>query len=221
MNGEKLGGHSLKKLFLGVFASGRGSNFAAILEAIKEDRLKAGVKLLLSNKKEAGALAIAKNHGIPTAVVSKQAFESRDLFVDAILSSLREHGVEFIALAGYMKKIPHEIVSAYKNCIVNIHPALLPLFGGQGMYGHHVHEAVLAQGCKVTGVTVHIVDDVYDHGPIVAQRCVPVEEGDTHESLAARVLKVEHILYAETLQLFAEERVEVRGQRVYIREKES
>lgn len=211
----------MRKLFLGVFASGRGSNFAAILDAIKEDRLQAGVKLLLSNNKEAGALSIAKNHGVPTAVVSKQAFASRDLFVDAMLSSLREHGVEFIALAGYMKKVPTEVISAYQNCIVNIHPALLPLFGGKGMYGHRVHEAVLAQGCKVTGVTVHIVDGVYDHGPIVAQRCVPVEEGDTQESLAARVLKVEHKLYAETLQLFAEGRVEVRGQRVFIREEES
>lgn len=211
----------MRKLFLGVFASGRGSNFAAILEAIKEDRLQAGVKLLLSNNEEAGALSIAKDHGVSTAVVSKQTFASRDLFVDAMHSRLREHGVEFIALAGYMKKVPPEIISAYKNSIVNIHPALLPLFGGKGMYGHRVHEAVLAQGCKVTGVTVHIVDEVYDHGPIVAQRCISVVEGDTPESLAARVLRVEHKLYAETLQLFAEGRVEVRGQRVFIREKKS
>jgi len=208
----------LKKLFLGIFASGRGSNFEAILEAIREGRLDAEARLLLSDKRDAGALSVAKNYGVPTAVVSKTDFTSRELFVEAMLSTLKDHGVDFIALAGYMKKVPDEVISAYRNRIVNIHPALLPAFGGKGMYGHHVHQAVLDQGCKVTGVTVHIVDEAYDHGPIVAQRCVQVEEGDTSESLAARVLKTEHKMYAEALQLFAERRVEVRGNRVFLRE---
>jgi len=207
----------LKKLFLGIFASGRGSNFEAILEAIREGRLDAEARLLLSDKRDAGALSVAKNYGVPTAVVSKTDFTSRELFVEAMLSTLKDHGVDFIALAGYMKKVPDEVISAYRNRIVNIHPALLPAFGGKGMYGHHVHQAVLDQGCKVTGVTVHIVDEAYDHGPIVAQRCVQVEEGDTSESLAARVLKTEHKMYAEALQLFAERRVEVRGNRVFLR----
>ena len=207
----------MKKLFLGVFASGRGSNFEAILEAIREDRLDAEARLLLSNKRDAGALSIAKNYGVPTAVVSKPDFTSRELFVKMMLSTLKDHGVEFIALAGYMKRVPPEVISAYRNRMVNIHPALLPSFGGKGMYGHHVHETVLAQGCKVTGVTVHIVDEVYDHGPIVAQRCVPVEEGDTPERLAARVLKVEHEIYAEALQLFAEGKVQVNEKRASIK----
>ena len=207
----------MKKLFLGIFASGRGSNFEAILEAIREGRLDAEARLLLSDKRDAGALSVAKNYGVPTAVVSKTDFTSRELFVEAMLSTLKDHGVDFIALAGYMKKVPDEVISAYRNRIVNIHPALLPAFGGKGMYGHHVHQAVLDQGCKVTGVTVHIVDEAYDHGPIVAQRCVQVEEGDTSESLAARVLKTEHKMYAEALQLFAERRVEVRGNRVFLR----
>ena len=133
-----------------------------------------------------------------------------------MLSVLRQHEVELVVLAGYMKKVPPEVISAYKNRVINIHPALLPSFGGKGMYGHHVHEAVLEYGCKVTGVTVHIVDEVYDHGPVVAQRCVPVEEGDTAKQLAARVLKVEHQLYSESLQLFAEGRVEVTGRKVVI-----
>jgi len=207
----------LKKLFLGVFASGRGSNFEAILEAIREGRLDAEARLLLSNEQDAGALSVAKNYGVPTAIVSKTDFTSRELFVETMLSTLKDHGVGFIALAGYMKKIPPEVILTYRNRIVNIHPALLPSFGGKGLYGYYVHEAVLARGCKITGVTVHIVDEVYDHGPIVAQRCVPVEEGDTPESLAARVLKVEHQIYAETLQLFAEGRVEVRENRVLIK----
>ena len=208
----------MKKLQLGVFASGRGSNFMAILEAIREGNLDADVRLLLTNSPEAGALSIAREHDVSTFVVSKSDFEDRDQFIQAMLSVLDEHGVEFIALAGYMKKIPPEVITAYKNRIVNIHPALLPSFGGKGMYGHHVHEAVIARGCKVTGVTVHIVDEVYDHGPIVMQRCVSVEEEDTPESLAARVLKIEHKIYAEALQLFAEGRVEVKDQRAVIRD---
>lgn len=208
----------MKELQLGVFASGRGSNFEAILDAIREGSLDADVRLLLTNNPEAGALSIAQEFNIPTAVISKPEFESRDEFIQMMLSALDEHGVEFIALAGYMKKIPPEVINAYRNRVVNIHPALLPSFGGKGMYGHHVHDAVIVKGCKVTGVTVHIVDEVYDRGPIVMQRCVPVEEGDTPESLASRVLKIEHKLYAEALQLFAEGRVEVKDQRTIIRD---
>ena len=204
-------------LKIGVFASGRGSNFQAILAAIDEGRLNADMRLLLSNNKDAGALTTARERGIPAEVVSKGDFESRQAFVDTLLSLLEDHGAEFIVLAGYMKKIPGEVVAAFRGRIVNIHPALLPSFGGKGLYGSHVHKAVLARGCKVTGVTVHVVDEEYDHGPIVAQRCVAVEEGDTVDSLAARVLKLEHQLYAEALQLFAEGRVEIREGRAHIR----
>jgi len=208
----------VRKLFLGIFASGRGTNFKAIIEAIQNGRLDAEVKVLISNKENAGALSIARDNGIPTSVVSRQNFASRDLFVKTLLSTLEKYGVNFIALAGYMKKIPPEVIAAYRNRILNIHPAILPLFCGKGMYGDRVHRAVLEQGCKVTGVTVHIVDEVYDHGPIVAQQCVPVKEKDTPESLAARVLRVEHEIYAKALQLFAEERVEVREGKAIIKE---
>ncbi len=208
----------MRKLFLGIFASGRGTNFKAIIEAIQNGRLDAEVKVLISNKENAGALSIARDNGIPTSVVSRQNFASRDLFVKTLLSTLEKYGVNFIALAGYMKKIPPEVIAAYRNRILNIHPAILPLFCGKGMYGDRVHRAVLEQGCKVTGVTVHIVDEVYDHGPIVAQQCVPVKEKDTPESLAARVLRVEHEIYAKALQLFAEERVEVREGKAIIKE---
>ncbi len=212
------GGTKLKRLRLGVFASGRGSNFEAIVKNIKRGSLSADVKLLITNNQEAGALRIAKRNGIDFVIISKKDFKTRDCFVEAILSVLEAHRVDFIALAGYMKKVPAEVISRYRNRIVNIHPALLPAFGGRGMYGKHVHQAVLDMGCKVTGVTVHIVDEIYDHGPIVAQRCVAVKEGDTPETLAARVLRVEHELYSQAIQLFAEGRVEFVGGKVVIRE---
>lgn len=206
----------MTKLELAVFASGRGSNFSAILKAIENGKLLADVKILISNNGEAGALTTAADHDIPVKVINKKDFSSRSLFVESILSTLEKHHVNFIALAGYMKKIPPEVIQKFESRILNIHPALLPSFGGKGMYGHFVHEAVIDAGCKVSGVTVHLVDDHYDRGPIVAQRCVAVEEGDTPEILAARVLEEEHRLFSEALQLFAEGRVEIRGRRVVL-----
>lgn len=206
----------MKQLHLGLFVSGRGTNFQAIAEAVARKNLDAEIRLLVSSNPEAGALSYAADHGIPAQVIAKDQFPDRGSFVNAMISALRDRGVDTIALAGYMKKVPPEVVQAYHHRIFNIHPALLPSFGGQGMYGIHVHEAVLAAGCKVTGVTVHVVDEVYDRGPIVAQACVPVKTGDTPEALAARVLKTEHDLYWRTLQLVAEERVAIREGRAEI-----
>jgi len=204
-------------LKLGVFASGRGSNFAAILKAIDVGRLNASVQILISNNTDAKAQDLARERGIPTQVINKPDFPDRPAFLQPLQEALRSNSVEFICLAGYLKKIPDEIIREYHHRILNVHPALLPSFGGKGMYGHHVHEAVLQQGCKVSGVTVHLVDEVYDQGPVVAQRCVPVEEDDTPDTLAARVLKVEHELFPEAIQLFAEERVSVKDGRTIIR----
>ena len=206
----------MSNLQLGIFASGRGSNFAAIYQAIQEGRLGADVRLVLSNNPSSGALEFAQQQGIPTVVVNRNQFETRDAFVRSMLEALHSHGVQFIVLAGYMKKIPEEVIDAYTNRIANIHPALLPSFGGKGMYGHFVHEAVLAHGCKVSGATVHLVDHVYDRGPIVAQRCVPVKSNDTPDTLAARVLEQEHQIFPEALQWFAENRITIRDRVVYI-----
>jgi len=203
-------------LELGVFASGRGSNFQAILRAIEEGKLFAKVKVLISNNPEAGAIDLAKAHQVPAEVISSANFTLREEFVNALASILESYQVNFIALAGYLKRVPPEIVSAYRNRILNIHPALLPSFGGKGMYGLRVHEAVLSYGCKVNGVTIHLVDEQYDAGPIVLQRCVPVMENDTPETLAERVLAVEHELYPMALQLFAENRIQVEGRKVRI-----
>ncbi len=201
---------------IGVFASGRGSNFQAILNAIQRGELPARVMLLLSNRSDAGALAIARSNGIPAIHLSQKQFPDENSYSAKLLDVLREHDVQFIALAGYLKMVPAAVVRIYRNRILNIHPALLPSFGGPGMYGHYVHEAVLASGAKVSGATVHIVDEEYDRGPIVIQKTVPVEQHDTPETLAERVLAVEHEIYPQALKAFAENRVTIEEGFVWI-----
>lgn len=195
-------------LQVAVFGSGRGSNFHAILSAIQQGTLPGvSIRLVISNNSGSGILEIARAHGVPALHLSRKQFATDDAFVDAMLGALRAHDVNFIALAGYMKRLDRRVVHAYRHRIINIHPALLPEFGGEGMYGMHVHRAVLAAGRTVSGATVHIVDEEYDRGAIVLQRKVAVEPGETPESLAAKVLVVEHALYPEAIRLFAEGKV--------------
>ncbi len=196
---------------LAVFASGRGSNFLAILTAIDSGLLPARVTLLLSNKSDVGAIEAARGRGIPTLHLSQTMFDSEDAFADRMIAELAAHRADLIALAGYLKRIPRRVVAMYCNRIVNIHPALLPAFGGPGMFGHHVHEAVLASGVSTSGATVHLVDEEYDRGPILLQKTVPVLPDDTAETLAARVLTVEHEIFPLALKAFAEGRVRVEG----------
>lgn len=201
-------------LHLAVFASGRGSNLRAIDQAITDGRLDARVVAVISNRAASGALDFAREHGIPALSLSEIAAEAEDSWLQ---EQLAKCGCDFISLAGYMKLLPAGVVSAYRHRITNIHPALLPSFGGKGMFGRHVHEAVLASGAKVSGATVHLVDEEYDRGPIVMQRCVPIADDDTAERLAARVLEIEHRIYPESLQLFADGRVTVRDNKTSIR----
>jgi formyltetrahydrofolate-dependent phosphoribosylglycinamide formyltransferase len=201
---------------IAVFASGRGSNFRAILKAIDDGSLPARVTLLVSNNSNAGALELAHSQNIPAIHLSQKQFASEVAYEERLLELLKQHGVELIALAGYMKRIPTTVIERFRNRILNIHPALLPAFGGTGMYGIHVHEAVLAAGVKVTGATVHIVDEEYDKGPIVLQKTVEVLSSDTPEILAARVLPVEHEIYPKALAAFAGNRVHIEGRKVWI-----
>lgn len=201
---------------IGVFASGRGSNFKAILNAIQQGLLPARVTLLVSNKADAGAFEVARAHAIPAIHLSQRQFPSEEVYVESLLKVLEAHRVELIALAGYLKKVPTRVIQEYRNKILNVHPALLPAFGGNGMYGSHVHEAVIASGVKVSGATVHIVDEEYDRGPIVLQRAVQVSIDDTPKSLAAKVLKVEHEIYPEALRAFAEQRIHFRERTAWI-----
>lgn len=196
----------MNTLHLGFLASHGGSNMQAIIDACKAGRLDARPCVVISNNSDSMALQRAKNEGIPHYHINSQTHPA-PLEDEEILRAFQRHGVDTVILAGYMKMLGPATLRAYRGRILNIHPALLPKFGGKGMYGKRVHEAVLAAGEKMTGVTVHIVDETYDTGPIVNQCQVPVLEGDTVDSLAERVLKHEHVLYAETLQKIADGRI--------------
>ncbi len=185
---------------IAVFLSGKGSNFSAILAAIQSGRLKAEVALVVSNTPEAGGLQIGREHGILSVVIERASFASGEEFGMKMLDLLGTHNIDLIALAGYMRKIPPLVIKAFPKKIVNIHPALLPKFGGKGMFGHYVHEAVIAAGETESGATVHYVDEIYDNGEIICQRKLNINPGETPESLAARVLELEHQLYPEVLQ---------------------
>lgn len=182
---------------VGVLASGRGSNLQALIDYFADSRSHVAIRLVASNRPNAQALERARAAAIPA-----KTFTAED-DGEALLSLLREYGIDLLVLAGYMKRIPPRVVRAYHGRIVNVHPGLLPDFGGEGMYGARVHAAVLASGAKTTGVTVHLVDDEFDHGPIVAQWRIGVSSDDTAESLAARVLEVEHLIYPRAVEMIA------------------
>lgn len=195
-------------LTLAIFVSGRGSNFRAVQSAIDEGRLDARTALVVSSREDAAAVEYARSRGIPVHVARGDGASG-----DVLVEVLTAHGVDFIVLCGYLKLVPAEVVRAWRERMLNIHPALLPAFGGHGMYGHHVHEAVIASGARVSGATVHLVSEEYDRGPIVLQRTVAVLDDDTPDTLAARVLTIEHALLPEAVQLFAHNRIRVSGLR--------
>lgn len=190
-------------LNLGFLASHSGSNMQAIIDAIKNGRLDAKACCLISNNSDSGAMQRAKNEGIPAFHISQKIYPDENEMNKAIIHTFEKHNVDTIVLAGYMKILHPEIIHHFKGRVLNIHPALLPKFGGKGMYGKNVHKAVLEAGETKSGATIHLVDEVYDNGRILAQREVPVYPDDTVETLAARVLEQEHILYPETLEKIA------------------
>lgn len=189
----------MKKLRVGVLASHGGTNLQSIIDSCQSNSISAQVVVVISNNSDSGALKRAKKHGIDAVHLSNKHFPDDTDLDNAIVKILREHDVDVVCLAGYMKKRGANFLRAYKNRVLNIHPALLPKFGGKGFFGTRVHEAVLAAGEKESGVTVHLVDEQYDHGRILAQRKVPVLPDDTPETLAARVLKEEHKIYSEVI----------------------
>ena len=191
---------------IAVLASGGGTNLQAVLDhldALGDDRA-GDVVVVASDRRDAGALVRAAAHGVPSAIIETGAPTPGARSLDAVLD---EHRVDLIALAGYLRLVPADTVDRFRGRIVNVHPALLPAFGGPGMYGARVHQAVLDAGATVSGVTVHFVDQAYDRGPMIAQWPVPVLAGDTAASLAIRVLRVEHILYPIAVNAVAGGRV--------------
>lgn len=205
---------------IGILASHGGSNFQAIFDRCVSREIPAQIGVVISNNSRSRAIDRARTQGLAWAHLSSHTHPD-DLELDrAILGCLREHKTDLVVLAGYMKKLGAQTLAAFTDRIINIHPALLPAFGGQGMYGERVHHAVLASGARVTGATVHLVDERYDSGPIIAQEVVKVFGDDTAESVAERVLRVEHTLYPAVVRLFAEGRVTITDGRVLIKPNE-
>jgi formyltetrahydrofolate-dependent phosphoribosylglycinamide formyltransferase len=203
-----------KTLRLGVLLSGSGRTLENILEHIRAGSLPAEVAVVIASRPSIRGIDIGKAAGAPTHLVRPKEFSSVEAYSDAMVRLLDETRVDLVCLAGFLSCwiIPER----YAGRVINIHPALLPSFGGKGMYGHHVHEAVLAWGCKVSGCTVHFVSNEYDEGPIILQRCVPAYAEDTPDDLAARVFEQECIAYPEAIRLVAEGRLRVEGRIVHI-----
>jgi phosphoribosylglycinamide formyltransferase-1 len=189
-------------LNLGVLVSGNGTNLQAILDAVASGALAARVRCVVSNKSDAFALERARHAGVPALAISHKAFATREAFDAAVLAALREHGVDWVVLAGFMRVLTPEFLRAWAGRVVNVHPALLPSFPGVNAIAR-----ALAHGVKVTGCTVHFVDEGVDSGPIIAQRAVPVLEGDDEASLAARLHAAEHELFVSVLGDIAAGRV--------------
>ncbi len=193
----------MPELSIAVFASGGGTNLQALIDAGKRGEFSGKISAVISNNSQAYALIRATSENIPTFHVSNKTHPDPVPFTKCLLDILRAHSINLIVLAGYMKLLPPEVVRAYRSRIINIHPALLPKYGGKGMYGLNVHKAVLDSGDKISGATVHFVTEGYDLGPIIIQRTVPVLADDTPESLAARVLEIEHKILPLAVGMFA------------------
>lgn len=201
-------------LKVAVLLSGNGSTLQNILDRIAAGELDVKVVCVVGSRADAYGLERARKSGIPAIAVPRKDYANAQVFGDAVWSEVRKHEPGLVVLAGFMSLLP--IPPDFRGKIMNVHPALIPAFSGKGMYGHHVHEAVLAYGAKLTGVTVHFVDEVYDRGPVILQSPVPVLEDDTADTLAARVQAEERALYPKAIQLFAEGRLRIEERRVRI-----
>lgn len=205
--GEKGLESGIRRKNLAVFVSGGGSNFRSIHEACLRGSVHGDIVVLATNKSGCGGAEYARGKGIPVILFPKAKDEPEALSPNDLVAALRGFEVDFILLAGYLKLIPVELIRAYPKSILNIHPSLLPAFGGKGYYGMKVHKAVIASGARYSGPTVHFVDEHYDTGRILAQRVVPVLADDTADELAARVLHEEHRLYVEVTSAICDERI--------------
>jgi len=205
----------IRKLRVAVLLSGEGTSLENLCERIDAGAVPAEVVLVIASKERAGGLARAERRGIPAVAVPRRAFADVGAFNDALHAELDKRSVDLVALLGFLS--PFELRGRWAGRAINVHPALIPAFCGHGMYGHRVHEAVLAAGVKLSGATVHFCDDHYDSGPIILQEAVPVLDDDTPDTLAARVQGAERRLVPEAIRLFAEGRLSIEGRRVRMR----
>ncbi len=197
-----------------MLISGGGTTLRNLLAEIDRGTLNARVKLVVSSTPKAGGLQYAAGANVPSVVLERKRVDSDEAYGRAVFDAIRRAEVDLVVMAGFLKFVP--IPDDFAQRVVNIHPSLIPAFCGHGMYGHHVHEAVLDYGAKVSGCTVHFVDNQFDHGPIILQRTVEVRDGDTPEQLATRVFEQECVAYPEALRLIGQGRVQLDGRRVRI-----
>lgn len=200
-----------EKLKIGVLASGGGTNLQSIIDQCQQQQIDAEIVLVLCNNPDAGALDRAKKAGLSNICINHRDFDNRQSFDQAVVATLQEAGVELVVLAGFMRIISEVFLEAFPQRVINIHPSLLPAFTGL-----HVQKKALEYGARFAGCTVHFVDTGVDTGPIIMQAVVPVLDNDTEESLSARILQQEHLIYPRAIQLIAEKRVKIDGRRVYI-----
>lgn len=202
---------------LAVMVSGGGTDLQSVIDGVQSGKIPGEIAVVIASKPGVYALERAKKAGIPGVVICKKDYPDEQAFFDANLGALREYGVEGVILAGYLSILGKQMIEAYPNKIINIHPSLIPSFCGKGYYGLRVHQAVLDYGAKVSGATVHFVDEGADTGPIILQRAVSVLPEDTAESLQQRILEVEHEILPEAVALFCADRLLVQGRKVTIR----
>ena len=207
-------------LNIGVLVSGGGTNLQKLIDAQAAGEIVSGqIRVVISSRSDAYALERAKNAGIEAVTLRRKDYDSVESYSQALIDALKERGVDLVVLAGFLTITGDNFVEAFRNRIINVHPALLPSFGGKGSYGLHVHEAVLARGVKVTGATVHFVNEVCDGGPIILQKAVDVKEGDTPEILQKRVMEeAEWILLPKAVSLFCQGKLSVADGVVHIAE---
>ena len=203
-----------KRISLAVLISGTGRTLNNLLERIEAGTLGADIRLVIASTPQAKGLQFAEQANIPIQIVERKDHDSRETFSQAIFHHCDVADVDYVILAGYIKLLA--IPQAYKNRVLNIHPSLIPAFSGKGYFGDYVHQAVLQYGAKVTGCTVHFVDNEYDHGPVILQKVIEVHETDTVSSLNDRVFEIERVAYPEAIQLLAEGKIRVEGRIVHV-----
>ena len=203
-------------LNIAVFISGGGTNLQAIINAVKENKINGKIKLVFSNRKNAYGLIRAQNESIDTFYLNRKKFFSNEEYDERILEELERKNIDLIVLAGYLNILSSKFVSKYSNRIINIHPSLIPSFCGDGFYGENVHKAVIKSGVKFTGATTHFVDEKVDTGAIILQDVVPVLINDDFETVAKRVLEIEHKILVKTVKAFCDNKIVFKDNRAFI-----
>ncbi|HEY8541794.1 MAG TPA: phosphoribosylglycinamide formyltransferase [Pseudothermotoga sp.] len=205
-------------LKVGILASGNGTNLQTIIDKSERKELPVRVVVVISDKPDAYALQRASKHSIPAFVVKPRDFANKISYEQKMIDILKSHDVELVVLAGFMKILSPHFIGAFRNRIINIHPSLIPAFCGKDFYGMKVHQTVIDSGVKITGATVHFVDENVDAGPIIIQKAIEVKDNDTAETIALKVHQIEHQILPEAIRLFAEGKLRIVGRRVFIEE---